>query len=97
MLWTLQDLEKHPDFSIRRERFFECIEVWMRGGILLLHSRGALLTGTIDEQLAIFRRVFPWNDADVDMEVPCGALWFYMDKCPAEPVWVRDGGQLDYC
>lgn len=97
MLWALQNLDEYPDVLVRRERFFECINVWMRCGKLLLHRRGVLLTGTIDEQLALFRRAFPNNDADIDLEVPYGALWFYMDECPAEPVWIIDNGRLNYC
>ena len=69
----------------------------MNEGHIKLAKNGHLLTGTIDEQLKIFHDAFPNNEDEMfDPQHLMDDYWFYDKSCPAEAVWVRNDGTLEW-
>ncbi|MEQ5056043.1 DUF596 domain-containing protein [Klebsiella michiganensis] len=79
------------DFSFddRREIFFWVLTRLLKEGRLRLANHGQFLAGSIDEQVELFRKVFPKTEAEVN-----DGLWFLGEECPAGAVWVEPDGSL---
>ncbi|HDX8940905.1 DUF596 domain-containing protein [Klebsiella michiganensis] len=79
------------DFSFddRREIFLWVLARLLKEGRIRLAKHGQFLDGTIEEQVELFRKVFPKTEAEVN-----DGLWFFDEKCPAGAVWVEPDGSL---
>ena len=88
--------EQFP-FQTRKEIFFYFVKRLLNEGHIKLAKNGHLLTGTIDEQLKIFHDAFPNKEDEMrDPQNLMDDYWFYDDSCPAEAVWVRNDGTLEW-
>jgi hypothetical protein len=79
------NIESVIAFEDRKEIFFWLLECALDSGQLRLMKNGEYLTGTTKELVQRFRNVFPV--ADVPDTVDDMNIWFYVDPCPAEPMW----------
>lgn len=87
--------ENEVSFPSRIEVFLEVIRILLSDGRLFLGKNGELLGSGIDDQIEKFCSSFPSSEPSVD-ENGGMSVWFFLDDCPAEAVWVyrlEDGSQ----
>lgn len=78
----------YASFSDRRDAFLWVLTRLLEEGRIKLiqtkthHPMG----GTIEEQVAAFRRSFPTSDLNMN-----GGLWFLTDACPGGSAWQHSG------
>ena len=89
-LWSKNYPEFKGDLAMAKEGFFYLARKFMSEGILRLAHDGEFLSGTIEEQLQLFRNSWP-KDYDENIEEkdidnlwwplfsPAGAVWIYPD------------------
>lgn len=87
-------------FSCRSELFLWILERLLREQRIKLHKRGVFLTGSIDEQVEVFRRALPTSEEDADRKCTLPGrepaypnfgmnVWWFLDICPAGVAWRR--------
>lgn len=79
------------NFLLKKEIFFFIVQTLLHDGRLRLAKNGIFLTGSIEEQLALFEKNFPTSEEAID-----SGIWFFDDECPAGAVWVyqlKDGSE----
>lgn len=89
-LWAKNYPAFEGNLDLAKEGFFFLAERFMGEGILKLARNGEFLSGTIEEQLKLFRETWP-KDYDENIEekdidnlwwllfAPAGAVWIYPD------------------
>ena len=87
-------VDKEFTFLLRKEFFLLFLQLLMQEGKIKIGKHGKLLEGTIEDQIAVYRLVFPktedeWKARGED-------LWFYEEDCPGGIVWVSESGYLDW-
>ncbi|MFB2538657.1 MULTISPECIES: DUF596 domain-containing protein [unclassified Acinetobacter] len=95
-LWTYIDNGEQfkpfgdtADFEFVKQVFFDVIGYAMQQGWLRLAKNGVFLTGSIDEQIQLFKDKFPKSKMDTLEKDPIHFdIWFFADSCPAGAVWV---------
>lgn len=94
-------------FEHRREVFLWVLDRLLRERRLKLAKNGGLLQGTPEELVEMFRKAWPESMLAADrMAFPPDSeyigsgegmgLWFLLDACPANAVWVLEDGTLDW-
>ena len=82
-------------FSQRKEFFFQLLQKFLEEGKISLASHGKYLQGSTNEQLSLFKRVFPENQEEMDSGAFDG-FWFLTEKCPGGIVWNHGNGYEDW-
>lgn len=80
---------KFQGFDRHRQLFFFCLRRMLNERKLLLQKNWVIINDSVDDQIENFQSVFPLSNEDVNMGG--GGVWFYTERCPAEPVWVMAG------
>ncbi|WP_111858300.1 DUF596 domain-containing protein [Acinetobacter sp. CFCC 10889] len=77
------------DFNFKKKVFFNVLEYSMNKHWLKLAKEGKFLSGSIDEQVSLFRDAFPKSEIDnMEQDPIFFEAWFFSDACPAGAVWV---------
>ncbi|EDM0764297.1 DUF596 domain-containing protein [Salmonella enterica] len=79
------------DFNNRVTFFFWLFERLLKEGRIKLAKHGKFLEGSVEEQVALFRQVFPHTEAEME-----DGLWFFDESCPGGAVWVLEDGSLEW-
>ena len=66
--------------------FLECLYILLSKDKLKLAKNGCFLSGTIEEQIELFKNSFPNEERMKEVE----PYWWYLDECPAGAVWIVD-------
>jgi hypothetical protein len=75
-----------PSFDERREAFLYILQRLLEERrIRLVHMYTRIpIEGSIEEQIQLFRRVFPKTEIEMD-----NGIWFLSRECPGGPEWAR--------
>lgn len=87
------------EFEKQKEAFFWMLERALSEGRLKLKKHGEYLTGTAQEQVLQFRKIFPRTNTPYPAHPDLDASqWFYDPECPGEAVWrvERPGGVIEW-
>ncbi|EBR8158668.1 DUF596 domain-containing protein [Salmonella enterica subsp. enterica serovar Newport] len=94
-LWaySIPDYVDNAAFSFdeRKKLFFWLFERLLKEGRIKLAKHGKFLEGSVEEQVALFRQVFPHTEAEME-----DGLWFFDESCPGGAVWVLEDGSLEW-
>jgi len=80
----------YQGFAGHVQLFFYCLRRMLLERRLLLQKNGIILSGSVDDQINLFKAVFPASEDDVNLGG--GGVWFYSEECPGEAVWVMIDG-----
>ncbi|CAQ85112.1 MULTISPECIES: DUF596 domain-containing protein [Photorhabdus] len=87
--WSTEDFS--DDFSSRHLLFLRLLGRLMEEGRIRLAKHGKFLESTVDEQLELFRQVFPKTEAEME-----DGIWFFDEICPGGAVWVLEDGSFEW-
>lgn len=89
-IYEISGINNPNDFELTKEFFFYAIELLMKQGHLKLAKNGCFLTGTIEQQIELFKQKFPKSKADtLDKDPNMFHTWWFSEACPAGAVWVH--------
>ncbi len=71
-------------YNHHKEIFFNYLEYLLSNDLLKFAKNGEFLSGTIEQQLALFKNAFPEEERMKEID----SYWWYLDDCPVEPVWI---------
>ncbi|EBY8685145.1 DUF596 domain-containing protein [Salmonella enterica] len=90
VVWWATESFYHT-FSERKECFFLILSRLLNEKKIYLAKHGILLNGTVDEQIARFRQVFPKSEDEME-----DGFWFFDEGCPGGAVWLLEDGSLEW-
>jgi hypothetical protein len=94
-LWaySIPDYVESREFTYaqRKRLFFWLLERLLKEGRIKLAKHGKFLEGTVEEQVELFRQVFPKTEEEME-----DGIWFFDEVCPGGAVWVLEDGSLEW-
>ena len=84
------------DFEFKKKFFFDFIRYALENGYFKLGKNDCFLTGSIDEQLKLWKTAFPSHEKALLTDDGFFYIWFFLEECPAGFVWLfpQDDGSI---